>query len=81
LYRAEPFVRVLPPGVFRATNRVRGSNYCDIAIHIAQTGETLIVTAAIDNMVKGAAGQAVQNMNIIFGFDEHDGLTMPPGLF
>ncbi|MDR0540565.1 MAG: N-acetyl-gamma-glutamyl-phosphate reductase [Spirochaetaceae bacterium] len=80
-YRGEPFVRVLPAGLLPATNRVRGSNYCDIAVSIAQTGQTLIVTSAIDNMVKGAAGQAIQNMNIIFGFDEKAGLSMPPVFF
>lgn len=80
-YKDEHFIRVLPAGLLPATNRVRGSNYCDIAVNIAGNGETLIVTGAIDNMVKGAAGQAVQNMNIIFGFDETDGLALPPGLF
>jgi N-acetyl-gamma-glutamyl-phosphate reductase len=80
-FREEPFVRVLPQGVTAATNRVRQSNYCDISIHLDQYGSTLIVCSAIDNMVKGAAGQAVQNMNIIFGFDEKTGLEMIPALF
>ncbi|MDR1905191.1 MAG: N-acetyl-gamma-glutamyl-phosphate reductase, partial [Treponema sp.] len=72
-YRDEPFVRVLPAGSTAATNRVRQSNYCDISVHLDQSGTTLIIATAIDNMVKGAAGQAVQNMNIIFGFDETAG--------
>jgi N-acetyl-gamma-glutamyl-phosphate reductase len=80
-YRDEPFVRVLPTGVIAATNRVRQSNFCDISVHIDQAGTTLIIVSAIDNMVKGAAGQAVQNMNIIFGYDETAGLEAIPALF
>jgi N-acetyl-gamma-glutamyl-phosphate reductase len=80
-YRDEPFVRVLPPGATAATNRVRQSNYCDISVHLDHRKATLIVVTAIDNMVKGAAGQAVQNMNILFGFDERSGLGMIPALF
>jgi N-acetyl-gamma-glutamyl-phosphate reductase len=80
-YRGEPFVRVLPAGVFAATNRVRQSNFCDISVHIDQGGTTLIVISAIDNMVKGAAGQAVQNMNILMDFDETAGLDAVPALF
>jgi len=80
-YRDEPFVRVLPAGLAAATNRVRQSNYCDISVHLDQRGRTLIIVSAIDNMVKGAAGQAVQNMNIICGFDEKAGLEAIPALF
>jgi N-acetyl-gamma-glutamyl-phosphate reductase len=80
-YRGEPFVRVLPLGTIAATNRVRQSNYCDISVHMDHSGSTLIIVSAIDNMVKGAAGQAVQNMNIIFNFDEHNGLDSIPALF
>ena len=80
-YLEEPFVRVLPLGAVAATNRVRQSNYCDISIHFDHRETTLIVVTAIDNMVKGAAGQAVQNMNILFGFNEHAGLGMIPALF
>jgi N-acetyl-gamma-glutamyl-phosphate reductase len=80
-YRDEPFVRILGAGMTAATNRVRQSNYCDISVHIDPSGGTLIVTSAIDNMVKGAAGQAVQNMNILFGFDERTGLEAVPALF
>ena len=80
-YKNEPFVRVLPAGLTAATNRVRQSNYCDISVHVDINGSTLIVTTAIDNMVKGAAGQAIQNMNILFGFDEKSGLEAVPMLF
>jgi N-acetyl-gamma-glutamyl-phosphate reductase len=80
-YKDEKFTRVLPLGVFPATGRVRFSNFCDISVHIDQNGANLIVISAIDNMVKGAAGQAVQNMNIIFGFEEDCSLNAPPALF
>jgi N-acetyl-gamma-glutamyl-phosphate reductase len=80
-YREEPFVRILPQETVAASGRVRHSNYCDISIHLDHAGSTLIVVSAIDNMVKGAAGQAVQNMNIIMGFDERAGLTAIPALF
>jgi N-acetyl-gamma-glutamyl-phosphate reductase len=80
-YRDEPFVRILPAGLTAATNRVRQSNYCDISVHLDLNGSTLIAASAIDNMVKGAAGQAIQNMNILFGFDEKSGLEMIPALF
>jgi N-acetyl-gamma-glutamyl-phosphate reductase len=80
-YKDEPFVRVLPPGLIAAANRVRNSNYCDISVHTDHSGSTLIVVSAIDNMVKGAAGQAIQNMNLIFGFDERTGLEAIPSVF
>ena len=80
-YKDEPFVRILPSGITAATNRVRQSNYCDISVHLDLSGSTLIIASAIDNMVKGAAGQAVQNMNILFGFDEKTGLEAIPALF
>jgi N-acetyl-gamma-glutamyl-phosphate reductase len=80
-YHDEPFIRILPPALTAAANRVRQSNYCDISVHLDLSGSTLIITNAIDNMVKGAAGQAVQNMNIIFGFNETSGLQAIPALF
>ena len=80
-YRDEYFVRVLPEGVMASTGRVRQSNFCDIAVNMDQGGSTLIITSAIDNMMKGAAGQAVQNMNIIMGFAENEGLEAIPALF
>jgi len=80
-YKEEPFVRVLPEGVIASTNRVRHSNFCDISVHVDISGSTLIAVTAIDNMIKGSAGQAVQNMNILFGFEETAGLEMIPMLF
>lgn len=73
-YSGEPFVDVLPQGSHPETRSVRGANLCRIAVHRPQGGETAVVLAVIDNLVKGAAGQAVQNMNLMFGLDETDGL-------
>ena len=79
-YEKEPFVRVLPPGQFPNVRNVRGSNFCDIGVHAdGRTGRAVIVTA-IDNLVKGASGQAVQNMNLMMGFSETAGLKFA-GLF
>ena len=69
-YAQEPFVDVLPPGTQPETRWVRGTNQCRIAIHRPMGGETLVITTVLDNMVKGAAGQAIQNMNIMFGLPE-----------
>lgn len=80
-YKDEPFVRILPLGVNAAVNRVRHSNYCDISVCVDSNSSTLIAVTAIDNMIKGAAGQAVQNMNILFDFEETTGLGMIPMLF
>jgi len=80
-YKDEPFVRIMPSGIYPSTNRVRHSNYCDISVDADINGSTLIVITAIDNMLKGAAGQAVQNMNILFGLDEKTGLEAIPMLF
>lgn len=71
----EPFVDVLPAGSHPETRFVRGSNQCRIAIHRPQDGNTVVILCIIDNLVKGAAGQAVQNMNIMFGLDEMRGLN------
>ena len=79
-YAGEPFVDVLPPGSHPDTRSVRAANVCRIALHRPQGGDTLVVLSVIDNLVKGAAGQAVQNMNIMFGFDEIMGLTQVPVL-
>jgi N-acetyl-gamma-glutamyl-phosphate reductase len=79
-YAAEPFVDVLPPGSHPETRSVRAANICRIAVHRPQGGDTLVVLSVIDNIVKGAAGQAVQNMNIMFGCDECAGLTQIPVL-
>ncbi len=73
-YRNEMFVDVLPPGSHPDTRNVRGSNNCQISIHQPQGGQTVVILSVIDNLVKGAAGQAVQNMNLMFGFKEDLGL-------
>lgn len=73
-YANEPFVDVLPAGSHPETRSVRGANMCRISIHRPQGGNTLVVLSVIDNLVKGAAGQAVQNMNIMFGLAETSGL-------
>ncbi len=77
-FRGEPFVDVLPPGRHPDTRSVRASNACRIAVHQPGGGDTLVVLAVIDNLVKGASGQAVQNMNIMFGIEETAGLTQLP---
>jgi N-acetyl-gamma-glutamyl-phosphate reductase len=73
-YRGEPFVDVLPPGSHPETRSVRGANVCRIAVHRPQGGGMAVVLSVIDNLVKGASGQAVQNMNIMFGLPETMGL-------
>ncbi len=75
-YANEKFVRLQPKGAFANIKNVRCSNYCDISLHFDEHTKTLIITSAIDNMVKGAAGQAIQNMNIRFGFAEDEGISM-----
>ena len=77
-YANEPFVDVLPKGSHPETRSVRGSNQCRIAVHQPQGGDTVVILSVIDNLVKGAAGQAVQNMNIMFGFNETTGLDIVP---
>ncbi len=73
-YRNEPFVDVLPAGSHPETRSVKGANHCRLAVHRAPASDTVVVLSVIDNLVKGAAGQAVQNMNIMFGLDETAGL-------
>ncbi len=73
-YSGEPFVDVLPPGSHPDTRSVRSANVCRIALHRPQQGKVLVVLSVIDNLVKGAAGQAVQNMNIMFCRPETEGL-------
>ncbi len=74
IYANEPFVRVLDAGIFPNIKNVRGTNFCEIGIKVNKRTNTLIVVSAIDNLVKGASGQAVHNMNIMMGFDETEGL-------
>lgn len=75
-YQSEPFVDVMPAGSHPETRSVKGANHCRIAVHVPPSGDTVIVLSVIDNLVKGAAGQAVQNMNIMFALNETAGLEM-----
>lgn len=77
-YVDEPFVDVLPAGSTVETRSVKGSNICRIAVYQPQGEDTVVVLSVIDNLVKGAAGQAIQNMNIMFGLDERMGLNIVP---
>ena len=77
-YQSEAFVDVLPTGSHPETRSVRGSNQCRIAVHQPQGSDTVVILSVIDNLVKGAAGQAVQNMNIMFGLSEGLGLNVVP---
>lgn len=77
-YADEPFVDVMPAGSHPETRTVRSSNHCRIAVHRPQGGNVVVVLSIIDNLVKGAAGQAIQNMNIMFGFPENTALNHPP---
>jgi len=79
-YAGEPFIDVLPPKSHPETRSVRAANVCRIAVHRPQDGNVLVVLSVIDNLVKGAAGQAIQNMNLMFGFDECLGLSQVPVL-
>ncbi len=74
-YADEPFVDVMPAGSHPETRSVRGANVCRIAVHRPQGGDLVVVLSVIDNLVKGASGQAVQNLNILFGLDERMGLN------
>ncbi|GAF10296.1 N-acetyl-gamma-glutamyl-phosphate reductase [Paenibacillus pini JCM 16418] len=77
-YRGSPFIRVRDKGIWPATKEVTGSNYCDIGFATdARTGRVTIISV-IDNVVKGAAGQAIQNMNLMMGWEEHLGLRYVP---
>ncbi|UFJ61928.1 N-acetyl-gamma-glutamyl-phosphate reductase [Brevibacillus sedimenti] len=77
-YEGKPFVRLRKPGSHPRTKEVYGSNYCDISVHVDERTGRVIVLSVIDNMVKGAAGQAVQNMNLMFGWPEATGLPLVP---
>lgn len=80
-YEKEPFVRVLPAGSVPTTKNVRYSNYCDISLHLVHGGRMLEICSALDNMIKGAAGQAIQNMNLMCGYKETLGIDMIPPSF
>ncbi len=77
-YQGRPFVRLLPEGHWPQTKAVLGSNYCDLALHVDSRTGRLVALAAIDNLVKGAAGQAVQNLNLMAGWPEDEGLQQVP---
>ncbi|MHC1748889.1 MAG: N-acetyl-gamma-glutamyl-phosphate reductase [Cellulosilyticaceae bacterium] len=77
-YETEQFIRILEKGNFAETRWVKGSNYCDISFEIDKMSGKIILVSAIDNLIKGAAGQAVQNMNIMMGWEENLGINMPP---
>ncbi|MDI9475741.1 MAG: N-acetyl-gamma-glutamyl-phosphate reductase [Natronincolaceae bacterium] len=77
-YKNQQFIRILEEGEYPQTKAVYGSNYCDIGFKMDERTNTIVVVSAIDNLVKGAAGQAVQNMNLMFGFDIDEGLKQPP---
>jgi N-acetyl-gamma-glutamyl-phosphate reductase len=77
-YSQEPFVDVLPKGAYPETRSVRSCNVCRISVHRPQNGDKVVVLSVIDNLVKGAAGQAVQNMNLMFGLSEAMGLEQLP---
>ncbi len=75
-YQNEPFVRVLPSGQYPNVRNVRGSNFCDIGFYADTRTSRAIIVTAVDNLVKGASGQAIQNMNLMMGFDETEGLKI-----
>ena len=79
-YKGENFIRVLNPGKFASSHHVLSSNFCDIGLKVDSRNQRLIITSALDNLIKGASGQAVQNMNIMLGLDEKTGL-MAPAIF
>ena len=78
MYGAEKFIRLLGRNSYPETKFVRGSNYCDLGWHIDERTRRVIILSAIDNLVKGAAGQAVQNFNIAAGFYENIALDVVP---
>ncbi len=77
-YAGEPFVDIMPPGSMPDTRSVRAGNLCRIAVHRPQDGDVAVILAVVDNLVKGAAGQAIQNMNLMIGLPETTGLTALP---
>ena len=79
-YAGEPFVDVMPPRSEPDTRSTRAANVCRIAVHRPEGGDIAVILAVQDNLVKGAAGQAIQNMNLMFGLPETMGLTAPPVL-
>lgn len=80
-YKNEMFVRLLPAGKSADIHNIKYTNFCDVSVFADTRTNTFIAISAIDNMVKGAAGQAIQNMNLIFGLDETEGLLLVPPAF
>ena len=80
-YQQEYFVRVLPKGQVANIKHVLFTNFCDVSVHVDEHARTLVAISASDNMVKGAAGQAIQNMNLVFGLEEKTGLVLTPPAF
>ena len=80
-YKDEPFVRVLEAGKNPTTKNVRYSNYCDMQVYVVHDGKMLQIVSVLDNMIKGASGQAVQHMNLMYGFKETTGIDMIPAAF
>ena len=78
MYESAPFVRLRPEKDWPGTKQVQGSNYCDLAVHLDERTGRIIVLSVIDNLVKGAAGQAVQNLNLRMGWPETAGLEGLP---
>jgi N-acetyl-gamma-glutamyl-phosphate reductase len=74
-YQNEPFVDVLPAGEHPSTSSVKGTNMCRLSVHIPEGGNTVVILSVIDNLIKGAAGQAIHNMNLMFNLKETSGLT------
>lgn len=77
-YKDSYFVRIRPEGEYPATKEVYGSNFCDISVTVDERTNRATIVSVIDNLMKGAAGQAVQNLNIMNGWQEETGLTMTP---
>lgn len=75
-YAGEPFVRILDTGEIPRMSSVRGSNYCHIGCFDIDDNDRLVITSSIDNLVKGASGQAIHNMNLMFGFNETESIDM-----
>jgi len=79
-FKEEPFVRILPPGKYANTHFTAFSNFCDIGVQVDRRNRRAIITSAIDNLIKGASGQGIQNMNLMLGIPETSGLNFP-GIF
>lgn len=77
-YQQEPFIHILPEGELPTTRDVRDTNHCHISVVPGRSGKTAVIVSVIDNLTKGSSGQAVQNMNLMFGLDEMTGLTYVP---